>query len=159
MESQVKEIEMEISKLEKQSSEVLEVPELKQYRYDLRAVLVHDGQFGRSHIYSYTYDKEKWWLTNDQEVHEVHEDLVLNDTAGLHYGAGPYMLLYSRALPEDMENAAVQWPERLKSPVIHNNTRLLKDTGDDQDTPSPAYATPSSIVANASPHELMDTTE
>lgn len=46
---------------------------------------------------------------------KVPEETVLNDTAGLHLGAGPYFLIYSRALPEEQENVRVQWVEQLKA--------------------------------------------
>ena len=39
--------------------------------YDLRAVLVHDGFYGRSHIYSYVRQHDKWWKVVDYSVTEV----------------------------------------------------------------------------------------
>ena len=67
----------------------LDCPELQQYRvcrlqfalvrdltravhqYDLRAVLVHDGLYGRSHLYSYIKHKGQWWKTLDYHVTKV----------------------------------------------------------------------------------------
>lgn len=66
-----------------------------------------------------------WWKTVDHVVNEVPEETVLNDTAGLHLGAGPYFLIYSRALPEEQENVRVQWVEQLKNSVKHNNALFL----------------------------------
>ena len=40
-------------------------------QYDLRAVLVHDGLFGRNHIYSFVEHAGKWWKTQDGVVVEV----------------------------------------------------------------------------------------
>jgi hypothetical protein len=40
----------------------------------------------------------------------VSEDQVLTDPAGLHLGAGPYMLLYSRRQSEAEAGEPVQWP-------------------------------------------------
>jgi hypothetical protein len=40
-------------------------------QYDLRAVLVHDGLFGRRQLYSYVKDKGTWWKTVDTDVTEV----------------------------------------------------------------------------------------
>lgn len=34
---------------------------------------------------------------------------------GLHLGAGPYLLLYSRALPEGAELLDLQWPPPIKA--------------------------------------------
>jgi hypothetical protein len=44
---------------------------------------------------------------------QVSEDTVLHDSSGLHYGAGPYMLFYSRALPLGSD-ISVEWPEAIK---------------------------------------------
>lgn len=40
-------------------------------KYDLRFVLVHDGLYGRNHLYSYVKSKGKWWKTVDHDVTEV----------------------------------------------------------------------------------------
>jgi hypothetical protein len=40
-------------------------------QYDLRVVFIHDGIFGRKHLYSYVQDKGKWWKTVDNAVTEV----------------------------------------------------------------------------------------
>lgn len=41
-------------------------------QYDLRAVIMHDGLFGRSHVYCYTKDsKGSWWKIVDYQVSEV----------------------------------------------------------------------------------------
>jgi hypothetical protein len=41
---------------------------------------------------------------------QVSEDLVLSDPAGLHLGAGPYMLMYSRRQSAAEIGAPIQWP-------------------------------------------------
>ncbi|KAI0037037.1 hypothetical protein K488DRAFT_39805 [Vararia minispora EC-137] len=110
---QIESIDTEIAKLKVQTVDL---------QYDLRAVLVHDGQYGRSHVYSYVQEKGRWWMTTDYDVQEVSDDAVLNDTSGLHYGAGPYMLFYSRALPQNTDEASIHWPEILRVRVF---TRLL----------------------------------
>jgi hypothetical protein len=82
-------------------------------KYDLRVVLVHDGLPGRSHLHSYTHLRGKWWKTVDWEVSEVSEEDVLTDPAGLHLGAGAYILMYSRALPDESEDPRLVWPETI----------------------------------------------
>ena len=37
-------------------------------QYDLRFVLVHDGLYGRNHLYSYIKQKGHWWKTLDYNV-------------------------------------------------------------------------------------------
>ena len=38
------------------------------WQYDLRVVLVHDGLYGRNHLYSYIKHKGQWWKTVDYNV-------------------------------------------------------------------------------------------
>jgi hypothetical protein len=48
--------------------------------------------------------------------YQVSEDTVLTDPTGLHLGAGPYLLLYSKAmLPEHAaELQRLPWPDKIK---------------------------------------------
>ena len=45
---------------------------------------------------------------------QVSEETVLTDATGLHLGAGPYFLIYSSALTDDLENLRAKWPESIK---------------------------------------------
>lgn len=57
---------------------------------------------------------------------KVSEEHVLEDSVGLHLGAGPYLLLYSRALPEGAEPLDLQWPPPIKvCPVTANAEALI----------------------------------
>lgn len=53
---------------------------------------------------------------------QVSEEVVLTDATGLHMGAGPYFLIYNRALSEEEEKVNEAWPEGLKvrffSPIL-----------------------------------------
>ncbi|KAJ7752837.1 hypothetical protein DFH07DRAFT_825142 [Mycena maculata] len=110
LEREVEAIDQKIGNLQTELAGLFDNPELQCYPYDLRAVLVHTGLPGRKHIYSYVQDKGTWWKTVDYTVTEVTEDLVLSDPAGLHLGAGPYMLMYSRRQTEAEMAAPLQWP-------------------------------------------------
>lgn len=46
---------------------------------------------------------------------QVPEETVLTDATGFHLGAGPYMLIYSRAVPEG-DQEPLPWPEDV---VVH----------------------------------------
>jgi hypothetical protein len=109
-------------------------------QYDLRVVFMHDGLYGRKHLYSYVHDKSFWWKIADSLIEKVNnyqhtsighllrnlisphpialqvsEEAVLNDHTGLHLGAGPYLLFYSRALPENVDPApSLPWPDDIK---------------------------------------------
>ncbi|KAI0643929.1 hypothetical protein C8Q79DRAFT_977495 [Trametes meyenii] len=118
---EVHNIDVSVERMRDEARGMLDCPELQKHRYDLRAVIVHDGFFGRSHLYSYVKYKGKWWKTVDYLVTEVSEDTVLNDPTGLHLGAGPYILIYSRPLSQEKENARAPWPHHVKDSVKHNN--------------------------------------
>ena len=45
-------------------------------QYDLRVVFVHDGLYGRKHLYSYVHDKSCWWKIADSLIEKVMEALV-----------------------------------------------------------------------------------
>ncbi|KAI0634033.1 hypothetical protein C8Q77DRAFT_1109415 [Trametes polyzona] len=123
---EVKTIDSTMERLTSEAQSILDCPELQQHRYDLRAVIVHDGLFGRSHLYSYVNYRGKWWKTVDYVVTEVPEETVLNDATGLHLGTGPYFLLYSRALPEEEENARAPWHPSIKDGVKYNNRMFFQ---------------------------------
>ncbi|KZT72928.1 hypothetical protein DAEQUDRAFT_808891 [Daedalea quercina L-15889] len=125
IENELQSIDASVAKLKDEAANLFNVPELQQHRYDLRVVLVHDGLYGRKHLYSYVKDKGTWWKTQDYIVSEVSEETVFNDSAGLHLGAGPYFLIYSRALSEEEENTRAQWLEGIKNSVKHNNQMFL----------------------------------
>ena len=81
-------IDANITRMQAEAQGLLDCPELQKHRvrpyasrtptspepllqYDLRVVLVHDGLFGRSHLYSYVKQNGKWWKTVDYQVTEV----------------------------------------------------------------------------------------
>ncbi|EMD37136.1 hypothetical protein CERSUDRAFT_65841 [Gelatoporia subvermispora B] len=126
IENELQTIDVTIAKLGAETENIFDCPELRKHRYDLRVVLAHDGLYGRNHLYSYVKQKGRWWKTVDYLVTEVSEDTVLNDPVGLHLGAGPYFLIYSRALGEEEDNMCAPWPEVVKANVRHNNKVFLE---------------------------------
>jgi len=121
----VEAIDYKIEKLQVEVANVCNVPELQQHRYDLRAVLVHTGLPGRKQIYSYVQDNQGiWWKTMDYSVTEVPEETVLSDPTGLHLGAGPYMLIYSRHI-ESEKLSMPPWPRIFTESVEKHNRTFL----------------------------------
>ncbi|KAI0299404.1 hypothetical protein B0F90DRAFT_1728429 [Multifurca ochricompacta] len=112
IENELETIQAQKDNLKDQLSRIFEGPELREHRYDLRVVFMHDGLYGRSHLYSYVNDNGTWWKTVDWVVTEVSEETVLTDQTGLHLGAGAYMLIYSRAVPEEPQGP-LPWPENV----------------------------------------------
>ncbi|KAI9513480.1 hypothetical protein F5148DRAFT_1302495 [Russula earlei] len=116
-------------------------------RYDLRVVFMHDGLYGRTHLYSYVNDNGTWWKTVDWAVTEAsYQETVLTDPIGFHLGAGPYMLIYSRAVPEG-DRTPPQWPENVVRDVQrHNQLFLEKYAQNTSDTT--VISVPSSTTAS-----------
>ncbi|KAH8829227.1 hypothetical protein DL96DRAFT_1679666 [Flagelloscypha sp. PMI_526] len=101
-----------IAELQSQMANVFNRPEWQKHRYDLRGVLVHTGFSGRKALYSYVQDeRQRWWKTVGHDVTEVSELEVLEDSTGSAYAAGPYLLMYSKALPADYKPEPIQWPQ------------------------------------------------
>ncbi|KAJ3504703.1 hypothetical protein NLJ89_g7798 [Agrocybe chaxingu] len=122
----VEDIDHQVELLQTDVAAVYDCPELQQFQYDLRSVLVHTGLPGRKQMYSYVQDVEgTWWKTVDCEVTEVPEETVLSDPTGLHMGAGPYMLFYSRHLSDEQLHEPLVWPNIFSSAVEENNKKIL----------------------------------
>ncbi|KAI0694109.1 hypothetical protein BC835DRAFT_1406517 [Cytidiella melzeri] len=167
IEEEVKRIDDIIHARTIQAAEALNCPELQKHKYDLRVVLVHDGLYGRNHLYSYVKYKGVWWKTFEYKVTEVRRFLcVLNDNVGFHLGAGPYFLIYSRSISEEEENARYPWPDYLKDTVKQNNRTFFDQLPHeisagivDPNSPPTSYATPleemSPVVTHAE-EEPMD---
>ncbi|KAI0088313.1 hypothetical protein BDY19DRAFT_994221 [Irpex rosettiformis] len=159
IEDEVKHIDDAIEALKLEAVQALDCPELQKHKYDLRAVLVHDGLYGRNHLYSYVKFKNVWWKTVEYKVTEVSEGDVLNDPVGFHLGAGPYFLIYSRAISVEEENACYPWPIYLKDTVKQNNKTFfdqlpehISNTVVDPNSPATSYATP---IEELLPSELQ----
>ncbi|KAF6751685.1 hypothetical protein DFP72DRAFT_906842 [Ephemerocybe angulata] len=128
VESKIEGLDREIKRLEAKRSSLFDCPELQQHQYDLRAVLMHTGLpgHGRKQLYSYVKDAEgTWWKTCDYEVTQVSEDIVLSDTTGVHLRAGPFMLFYSKYLPNEELRKPVVWPPNFTKSVEENNRRFF----------------------------------
>ncbi|KAL0566637.1 hypothetical protein V5O48_015367 [Marasmius crinis-equi] len=127
LETAVEKINAEVEKLQNEIKSLFECPELQNHRYDLRVVLMHTGVSGRKQMYSYVQDRNgAWWKTLDHAVTEVTEVDVLTDPTGIHLGAGPYMLIYSRHVPQEQLLQPIQWPRQFVDTTNNNNEHFLK---------------------------------
>ncbi|KAF9531048.1 hypothetical protein CPB83DRAFT_849241 [Crepidotus variabilis] len=124
--AKIEDIDHRVRNLQTEVASLFNCPELQQCRYDLRSVLMHTGLPGRKQMYSYVQDVEgAWWKTVDYEVTQVPEETVFADTTGLHLGAGPYMLIYSRQLSDELLREPLVWPSLFSSAVEGNNKKFL----------------------------------
>ncbi|GJE98692.1 hypothetical protein PsYK624_149270 [Phanerochaete sordida] len=127
LEAKIADIESSVKQYKEEAEQVFECAELQEHKYELRAVLMHDGFYGRNHLHSYTKHKGTWWKTTENSVFEVPEIEVLEDPAGLHLGAGPFLLIYSRSVSPEEESEKLPWPERIKDLVKLNNKTLFEE--------------------------------
>ncbi|KAH7912508.1 hypothetical protein BJ138DRAFT_1004302 [Hygrophoropsis aurantiaca] len=153
VEKEIQSTEEQIAKLKEESSNLFNCAELQKVRYDLRVVFVHDGLYGRKHLYTYVQEKGIWWKTVDSSITQVSEETVLTDPAGLHLNAGPYLLMYSRTLPESKgdQDTLLPWPEVLQETVKRNNDllfeQLAQQTTAGQEHPPSSPMTPARSLA------------
>ncbi|KAN0094833.1 hypothetical protein V8E55_003120 [Tylopilus felleus] len=164
IEESIKTTNEKVETLRTRTETLLDCEELQQYKYDLRVVFVHDGLYGRKHLYSYVHDKSCWWKIADSLIEKVPEEVVLNDQAGLHLGAGPYLLLYSRAT--DGPAPVLPWMDDIKDDVKAANREFLSQLPpelvadivideEDMSFPSAATSGPASL-RNSRARDRMD---
>lgn len=77
-----------MAKYKAEAEQILDCPGLQDYKvrhrrsalylyvhaksqYELRAVLMHDGIYGRNHLYSYVKYRGGWWKTVEHTITEV----------------------------------------------------------------------------------------
>ncbi|TRM66957.1 hypothetical protein BD626DRAFT_167153 [Schizophyllum amplum] len=134
LEDEVAAIDQRILAVEGQLSQLHNTPALQNVKYDLRAVIVHTGMPGRKSVYTYVQDgREQWWKMVEAQVTEVDEATVLTDPTGMQLGAGPLLLIYSRAISAeerwDMEHC--RYHEHFMSNVLQCNAQYFEKLPDD----------------------------
>jgi len=112
-----------IERLRKDSSNLFSTKEFQQKKYDLRAVLMHDGLKGRKHVYSYINHDGEWWKIVNYTATKVTLETVLSDKDGMHLGAGPFLLIYSRSLSEPLIS---EWPNVIKVGARADSSEFLE---------------------------------
>ncbi|KAG8744066.1 hypothetical protein FRC10_010851 [Ceratobasidium sp. 414] len=157
-EDRCEEIAKRSEELRTESAGLWTRPELMTMPYDLRAVVIHDGLLGRAHLFSYVRRADKWWKVVDATVTEVTEETVLNDTAGVHLGAGASVLVYS-VPTEEAESQGGKWPrkDRLKSQKL--DEPFLAQLSPEAQARLAEHAQPVSPPASDDEDEFMDAEE
>ncbi|KAB5591559.1 hypothetical protein CTheo_4988 [Ceratobasidium theobromae] len=121
VEEKIADLTKKTGELRAERSELWNRPDLMNMPYDLKAVLVHDGLLGRAHIFSYVHHGEKWWKVVDADVTEVTEATVLNDSSGVHLGAGAFVAIYTK--PFEGEEGQWSRKDRIKSQKLDEEFR------------------------------------
>ncbi|KZO99269.1 hypothetical protein CALVIDRAFT_407539 [Calocera viscosa TUFC12733] len=131
LEEEAKVLEEQISTAESIMSETFVVSEPQHQEYELRAVIIDDGQYGRTHTLAYIQDPFGiWFRMNDLEIVQTRVEHALRDASGLHLGGGPCLLFYSRATVKESPQTIdpgemVQEPYRTQ--VYEDNARFAQE--------------------------------
>lgn len=83
-----------------------------QHKYNLHAVLVHDGEALSGHYWSYIYNRESglWIKFNDVCVVESSWEEVIKESEGGYGKASAYCLIYTRATTSRRQSAHADNP-------------------------------------------------
>lgn len=112
---------------------------LKQYPYQLHAVLVHEGQAAAGHYWAYIYDSmnEKWLKFNDIAVTCTSWDDLVKESVGGYHNASAYCLMYVQQSnmepytepPTDFppQSYIEKLPEDLKEFVVQDNKKFAQE--------------------------------
>jgi len=146
------------AELQARSLQTLNVPDLQNVPYDLRAVLVHDGLIGREHTYAYLCDPAsgKWFKSCDALVVEVPEATVFSDHSGLHHNAGPYFFLYSEAVPYTQNFVETPWDPSILDEARSLNEQLRAEISSENVAKELLELDRTLWEANQEPEELSD---
>ncbi|OMJ85775.1 hypothetical protein SteCoe_12844 [Stentor coeruleus] len=92
----IKEMEKQLERIYENIGDLYNRPELRENKYKLHSILVHDGYAGSGHYYAYVHDIEgnKWRKYSDLIITDVSFDTVITDSIGGNALASAYCLLY-----------------------------------------------------------------
>ncbi|XP_067943214.1 ubiquitin carboxyl-terminal hydrolase 25-like [Watersipora subatra] len=110
--AEIAQYESEIAHLKHDISQAYDQEHLKQHKYNLHAVLVHDGEALSGHYWSYIYNRESglWIKFNDVCVVESSWEEVIKESEGGYGKASAYCLIYTRATTSRRQSAHADNP-------------------------------------------------
>jgi hypothetical protein len=86
IESKIGELHASINELKRRIDSIYDEESLKQFKYNLHSVCIHEGNAASGHFWTYIWNKQKlkWYKYNDVEVSEsTWDDLYSNAVGGL----------------------------------------------------------------------------
>ncbi|XP_013422019.1 ubiquitin carboxyl-terminal hydrolase 25-like isoform X2 [Lingula anatina] len=104
VESDVKELQDGISRLDEEVGNMYSDDMMKKFPYRLHAVLVHEGQAASGHYWAYVYDHAngRWLKFNDITVTEASWEELEKEGIGGYHNASAYCLMYVDTSREDL---------------------------------------------------------
>ncbi|CAG9318443.1 USP28_2 [Blepharisma stoltei] len=92
----INDMEIQLDRHKKEIEAIFDINELKQHRYQLHSILMHEGSVEGGHYYAFIYDPEYsiWRKYNDVNVTEVKEYEVMAEAIGGHGSNSAYGLIY-----------------------------------------------------------------
>lgn len=138
IESKIDELHTSINELKERIDSIYDEDNLKQFKYNLHSVCIHEGNAASGHFWTYIWNKQKlkWYKYNDVEVSEsTWDDLYANAVGGLSHTStsiqqalggvdktpSAYFLIYTNA------NESVNlYQEELSNELADDLHKLLK---------------------------------
>jgi ubiquitin carboxyl-terminal hydrolase 25/28 len=129
----------QLKQLREQIEAKFDIDDLKSCPYYLHSILIHEGQAGSGHYYSYIRDaaQNRWRKFNDIRVTEVDEQEVFKvATGGFGYNSA-YCLVYvdgtiqqSLQYPALMMSYASTFPDHIRRELEESNAKLTRELVD-----------------------------
>ena len=91
----VKNMEEELERCTQEIDSTFDTEEMKEHVYELRGIIVHDGEVGSGQYYSYVHDKGIWRKFLDMHVSECNEKQVMFDSLGEYGISAACCLVYT----------------------------------------------------------------
>lgn len=129
-----------IQKLQVELEKIFDKEDLKQYKYVLHSILMHQGNAEAGHYFAYIYDIDEkvWRRYSDTYIKKVTSEEVMKNAIGnddtsaycLFYIYQPYIKnsgVFHSSLESLLENYSNLIPEHIKSKVLQNNDLFLDE--------------------------------
>ena len=129
-----------ISGLQVELEKIFDQDSLKQYKYVLHSILMHQGNAEAGHYFAYIHDVEEqiWRRYSDTYIKKVSSEEVMKNAIGnedtsaycLFYIYQPYIEnsgVFSSSLEGLLENYSKIIPEHIKAKVLTNNNSYLDE--------------------------------
>jgi hypothetical protein len=136
IENKIADLHASINELKRRIDSIYDEDDLKQFKYNLHSVCIHEGNAASGHFWTYIWNKQKlkWYKYNDVEVSESSwDDLYSNAVGGLSNAStiqqalgsdktpSAYFLIYTNA-----NESANLYQEELSNELGDDMLKLLK---------------------------------
>lgn len=98
---------------------------MKKTKYNLKAIIIHDGDHTQGHYFVYIKVKDDWVCFNDISIKVVTEKIMLNDCYGKNfYNRNAYCFIYQLSTIKEVDFSKVKLTKELLTYVEKQNEKL-----------------------------------